>query len=119
MHYNFYRCLTKIANDHGISLELEEFQRMVKRIRLAEDIMGSTERSVCDQIQTARKSNLRTLVASRPIAEGEVFTYENIGVKRPFADKRGSDPIQLNKLIGWRSARHFDVDDPVTIDDVK
>ena len=71
-------------------------------IREVEEAMGETEKkpSISEKcnIDVARKS----IVALRPIKEGEVFCAENITTKRPGT---GISPMMWKDVIG-RSAKH-------------
>jgi sialic acid synthase SpsE len=102
--------------DHAISLEPDEFRKMVKRIRLAETIMGSIGKTINDSIDGNRSKYMRTIVALKKINKGEVFTYDNLGVKRPLQGQRGSAPKYLNQLVGCISSRSFKMDEPVNIE---
>lgn len=69
--------------DHRASLDPAELRAMVSAIRNIEKAAGSPEKRVSPSeranIEVARKS----IVAARDIAAGEIFTEENITVKRP------------------------------------
>ncbi len=105
--------------DHAISLEPAEFRKMVSRVRLAEIIMGSMEKTTNDSIDSSRSKYLRTIVALKGINKGETFTYDNLGVKRPLEGQRGSSPKYLEQIIGCVANQSFEVDAPVSIENVK
>ncbi|QTH63804.1 N-acetylneuraminate synthase [Psychrosphaera ytuae] len=69
--------------DHKASLEPSELKQMVDGIRVAEQALGVSVKSVqpseFKNSFVARKS----LVATKPIKVGETFTKENLGVMRP------------------------------------
>ena len=69
--------------DHSASLEPDDFARMVANIRAIEAALGDgikvPSRCELDTADVAKKS----LVALKPIAAGEHFNAENLGVKRP------------------------------------
>ena len=52
----------------------------------------------------ARKS----IVAARPIAEGEILTEENITVKRP---GNGISPMRWDEILGTAAKRAFAADE--------
>lgn len=93
--------------DHKASLEPSELKAMVRAIRNIEVALGSPEKTVTDSerenIAVARKS----LVAARDIREGEIFTYENIAVKRP---GNGISPMEIDAVIGRKAKRDFPYD---------
>lgn len=69
--------------DHRASIEPDEFKSFVKKIRQVEVIMGNgikePQEVELNNIPIARKS----LVANQQISQGELFTPENLIIKRP------------------------------------
>ena len=94
--------------DHKASLEPEELAQMVKGIRQVEVALGSSVKfptvSEIKNKSIARKS----LVAARDIAQGEVFTNENLTVKRPGT---GKEPLKFWDLVGKKSQKTYKQDD--------
>lgn len=94
--------------DHAASLEPQELTAMVKAIRKIETALGSAEKepspSEQKNIPVARKS----LVARRAIRRGELFTAENLAVKRPGT---GLSPMHYPKLLGTKAVRDFGEDE--------
>jgi N-acetylneuraminate synthase len=90
--------------DHAASLEPTQFAALVGGVRDARRALGSPEKSVTPSearnVVVARKS----LVALRPIVEGELFTPENLGAKRP---GDGVSPIEYWEWLGRPSPRTF------------
>ena len=90
--------------DHRASLDCNELAAMVKAIRNVEQALGSDKKAVSDSerpnIVVARKS----IVAARHIKAGEVFTEENITVKRPGG---GLSPMLWDKVLGQKATRDF------------
>ena len=80
---------------------------MVKAVRHIEEALGSVEKRVAEceksNIEVARKS----IVAARPISEGEVFTEENITVKRP---GNGISPMEWDSVLGKKAKKDFPYD---------
>lgn len=98
--------------DHRASLDPAELRAMVCAIRNIEKAVGSPEKRVSPSeranIEVARKS----IVAARDIAAGEIFTEENITVKRP---GNGLSPMLWDDVIGQRAARDFSYDSLITL----
>lgn len=98
--------------DHKASLDPAELAAMVSAIRNIEQALGSPEKRVSDSerpnIEVARKS----IVAARPIAAGEVFTTENITVKRP---GNGLSPMSWDSVIGVMAKRDFGYDELIEL----
>ena len=94
--------------DHCASLEPDELKAMVSAIRNIEKAMGEGVKkpspSEAKNTPVARKS----IVAKKPIEKGEVFSDENITVKRPGT---GISPIEWDRLIGERSNKAYSIDD--------
>lgn len=93
--------------DHRASLDPDELAAMVKAVRHIEEALGNGEKRVTDSerpnIEVARKS----IVAARPIAKGELFTEENITVKRP---GNGISPMEWDNVIGKTASKDFPYD---------
>ena len=93
--------------DHRASLEPDELVAMVTAIRNIELALGSgikkPSESEKPNINIARKS----IVASRNIKKGEIFTEYNISVKRP---ANGICPMQWDQVIGTVAQKDYDKD---------
>ena len=81
-------------------------------IRQVEDAMGDGVKRVTKSekknLMVARKS----LVASRKIKRGDLFSTDNITAKRPAT---GISPMLLDDVIGRKAQRDFDEDDLIVI----
>lgn len=98
--------------DHQASLNPLEFKNMVNGIRNIELALGDgvkrPSKSESKNIAIARKS----LVAKESIREGELFSEDNMNVKRP---GNGISPMRWNEIIGQKAKRNFNVDDLIEI----
>ena len=98
--------------DHKASLEPEKFATMVNGIRSVEQALGDgikrSTQSEQNNITAARNS----LVASTFIKKDELFSYENLAVKRPGT---GLSPMLMDQLIGCRAIKDFEVDEPIVL----
>jgi N,N'-diacetyllegionaminate synthase len=98
--------------DHRASLEPAEFAAMVQAIRNIEKALGSGEKtpssSEVKNIAVARKS----IVAKCAIKKGDVFTKENITVKRPGA---GISPMKWFEVLGLAAAKDFVQDELIVL----
>jgi len=94
--------------DHHASLEPAELKAMVKAIRNIEKAMGdgikTPSASESKNITIARKS----IVASKLIKKGELFSTSNLTVKRPGL---GISPMQWDSIIGQKADRNYQADD--------
>lgn len=93
--------------DHRASLEPAELRALVDAVRHVEAAMGTGVKEVAaaeaPNITVARKS----IVAARDIKAGEVFSEENITVKRP---GNGISPMLWDSVLGKTAARDFKAD---------
>jgi N,N'-diacetyllegionaminate synthase len=98
--------------DHKASLEPQEFSRMVKCVRNIEEAMGDglkkPTRLELKNILVARKS----IVCSRKIKKGDLFTANNITTKRPGT---GICPMLWDSIIGTRAKRGYEEDEIIEI----
>lgn len=99
--------------DHKASLEPDELKAMVSAIRNIEKAVGGDgTKHVSDSekknIAIARKS----IVAACDIKAGEVFTEQNLTVKRP---GNGISPMRWEEVVGTKAKRDFSEDDLIEI----
>jgi N-acetylneuraminate synthase len=99
--------------DHAASLEPEELKSMVKSIRNIEKAISGNgikeaSKSELKNIDVARKS----IVASKKIVKGELFTIENLTTKRP---GNGINPMLWYDVIGKVSPMNFNEDDLIIL----
>ncbi|MDK2821975.1 MAG: N,N-diacetyllegionaminate synthase [Clostridia bacterium] len=98
--------------DHKASLEPEELREMVQAIRNIEKAMGDGVKkpspSEIKNMCVVRKS----IVAKRSIKKGEVFTEENITVKRPGS---GISPMRWFEVLGKVAKKDFLEDEMIEI----
>lgn len=98
--------------DHKASLEPSELKAMVDAIRHIEAALGNgkkqpTESEIKNMV-VARKS----IIAKKKIKAGEVFTEENITVKRP---GNGISPMRWFEVLGKTASRNFEEDELIEI----
>ncbi len=98
--------------DHKASLEPDELKSMVNAIRNIEVAIGngikSPSKSESKNLNAARKS----IVANSSIAAGEMFTEENLAVKRPGT---GISPMRWSEIVGRVSKKTFYKDEMIEI----
>jgi len=94
--------------DHKASLEPTAMKAMVDAIRHIEVALGDgvkrPTKSEMKNIIVARKS----ILANREIKTGEIYTTENITVKRPGT---GISPLRWFEVLGQRAIRDFKKDE--------
>ena len=98
--------------DHKASLEPDELVAMVKAIRNIEKAMGDGVKkpspSESKNIPIARKS----IVAKTIIKKGDIFTDDNITVKRPGT---GISPMLWNDVLGQKANANFNEDEIIIL----
>ena len=104
--------------DHKISLDPNGLKEMIGRIRAAEQIMGEPIKYVSEPIKKMREKFLRSVVAIDSISKGDIFSSENIGVRRTLSDKKGSEPKYFDTMLGLVAKKDFNVNDPITIEEI-
>ena len=94
--------------DHAASLEPEELKAMVTAIRNIEKAMGDgikkPSSSEIKNMPIARKS----IVAKNSIKKGELFTKDNLTVKRPGT---GISPMEWDNVMGKPANRDYEIDE--------
>ena len=105
-HFTLNRSLP--GPDHKASIEPIELIKMVEAIRNVETCMGNGVKkpssSEINNINIVRKS----IVAAKPIKKGDLFTMDNLTVKRP---GYGISPMKWDILIGTTSSNDYNEDD--------
>ncbi|WP_310441010.1 N-acetylneuraminate synthase [Sulfurimonas sp.] len=96
--------------DHKASLEPDELKAMVQAIRNIEIALGSSvkkpSKSEMPNMQIARKS----IVADKAIKKGELFTQDNLAVKRP---GNGISPMRWDEVIGTFATKDYQEDEMI------
>lgn len=109
-HFTLDRTLP--GPDHGASLEPSELKAMADAIRNIELAMGD---GVKRPSPTEEKNALvarKSLVATRPIKTGEVFSPSNVGAKRPGT---GISPMRIDDVLGQAARRDFATDELIEL----
>ena len=98
--------------DHKASLEPEEFEVMVNNIRMIEKALGDGVKQPAE----AEKKNIviarKSIVAAKDIKKGEIFTEDNIIVKRPGS---GISPMRWFEVLGTEAVRDFGEDELIEL----
>lgn len=110
-HFTLDRTLP--GPDHKASLEPDELKAMVSAIRNIEKAVGGdgtkhVSESERKNIAIARKS----IVAACDIKAGDLFTEENLTVKRPGS---GISPMRWEEVLGMKAKRDFAEDELIEI----
>ena len=98
--------------DHNASLEPAELERMVIAIRNIEKTMGDGIKRPSPSELKNKPVARKSIVAVRDIKEGEMFTENNITVKRPGT---GVSPMGWDSIIGRKATRGFNEDELIEL----
>ena len=98
--------------DHRASLEPKELTQMVSAIRNVEKALGGTEKKVSASEEKNRCIVRKSIVAAYDIKKGDVFTEENLTVKRP---GDGISPMQWEHVLGKEAMQDFATDDLIML----
>jgi N,N'-diacetyllegionaminate synthase len=109
-HFTLDRTLP--GPDHAASIEPDELKAMVTAIRNIEKAMGDGVKkpspTETKNIPIARKS----IVAQKCINKGEIFSEENLTVKRPGT---GISPMKWDEVLGMTADKDYSFDDEISI----
>lgn len=109
-HFTLDRSLP--GPDHRASLEPDELAAMVRAIRNIEQALGDG----CKRVSDSERKNMvvarKSIVTQRAIRKGEVFSEDNITVKRP---GNGVSPMMWDSVLGLHAVRDFAEDEPISL----
>tara|TARA_Y100000746_G_scaffold120002_1_gene102799 strand:+ start:838 stop:1833 length:996 start_codon:yes stop_codon:yes gene_type:complete len=98
--------------DHKASLEPKELKEYFRLVETAERSLGSPKK----QVNKNEKENIspvrKSIVAKKKIRKGEVFTENNLDVKRPGG---GISPMKWENVIGKKAKSEFIEDDQISL----
>lgn len=98
--------------DQQASLDPAEFSAMVQAVRHVEAALGDGHKHLTASEAPNKAIARKSIVAARPIAEGEVFTEENLTTKRP---GDGVSPMRWHEVLGLRAKRAFAEDEKIEL----
>ncbi len=103
---------TMAGPDHRASLVPTELKAMVQAIRNVDMAIGSGYKCVTDSERGNMAVARKSIVAAADIAEGDIFTEQNLTVKRPGT---GISPMRWNEVIGTRASRTYHPDELIEL----
>jgi N,N'-diacetyllegionaminate synthase len=109
-HFTLDRNMT--GPDHKASLEPDELIRMVVGIRSIEKALGDGNKVITQNEIQNRDVARKSIVASRDIQAGEVFTDNNLTAKRPGT---GISPMEWDEVIGTKAKKSYVKDDLIQL----
>jgi len=109
-HFTLDRALP--GPDHAASLEPDELKSLVDQIRAVEAVLGDGVKVPRPSETGNRKIARKSLVATRPIKQGETFSEDNMTAKRPAT---GLSPMRFWAVLGTTATRDFATDEAIEI----
>lgn len=99
--------------DHAASLDPQELKAMVHAIRNIEQATnGSGFKEPSESEAKNRAIARKSIVAKKEIFKGEIFSAENITVKRPGG---GISPMQWDEVVGKSASQNFGLDELISL----
>ncbi len=98
--------------DSSFSMTPEEFAQMVREVRQVEAALGRPAYGVSKQ-EESNHCFRRSLFVVKDIAEGEVFTEENVRSIRP---GYGMKPVYMKDILGLKAGKALSFGTPLTFD---
>jgi len=101
-----------LGPDHRSSIEPQELKAMVRSIRNISEALGSGVKKPSPSEIKNKSMARKNIVALNNILEGELFTEDNITVKRC---REGISPMEWDKVIGKKAKKNFGEDELIQI----
>lgn len=98
--------------DHKASMEPEEFRKMVSSIRNIEKCLGDGVKKPSESEKKNINLVRKSIVASKVIRKGEIFSESNLTAKRP---GNGLSPFLWDKIIGKIAQKDYYTDEQIDI----
>ena len=105
-HFTLDRTLP--GPDHAASLQPAELAQLVSAIRAVQLALGSPVKGPALHEMSNRPVARRSIVAARPIRQGERFTADMLAAKRP---GYGRSPMEHWSLLGRAATRDYAIDE--------
>lgn len=96
--------------DHRASLTPDELGRLISDVRVIESALGSPRKEPSPSELKNAPIARRSVVAARAIQRGEIFSLDNLAVKRPGG---GRSPYEFWALLGTSSLRDYAADEAI------
>ncbi|MBI9033195.1 MAG: N-acetylneuraminate synthase [Bacteroidales bacterium] len=94
--------------DHRASLEPHELKNLVSAIRNIEQALGDGIKDVSPSEKKNKSIARKSIVTRCEIVKGEIFTEQNLTVKRPGT---GISPMNWDDIIGKKAVRNYAEDE--------
>ena len=89
-----------IGPDHKISMTIDKFRSLVKKIRNLEIMLGKYSKNFSKDELNVHKASRKSIVALTDINKGETITEKNLCFKRPGT---GILPLEISNVVGKKA----------------
>ncbi|WP_423818740.1 N-acetylneuraminate synthase [Salinimicrobium sp. TIG7-5_MAKvit] len=97
--------------DHKASLQPNELKAMVTSIRNIEEALAGSGIKEPSESELKNKTVVRkSIVAAVNIEKGEIYSSNNLAIKRPGT---GLSPMKWDQLIGARATKSYEIDEVI------
>lgn len=94
--------------DHKASLEPDELKAMVSAIRNIELALGSSVKKPSPSESKNKPIARKSIVAKTDIKKGEIFSVDNLAIKRP---GNGISPMRWDEIVGTIAKKDYSEDE--------
>ena len=101
--------------DHKASLEPQELKQMVDSIRNVEKAIGDGIKKVSKSEEKNKDIARKSIIASKAIKAGDIFTEDNVTTKRP---GNGINPMKWFDLLGRTAKHNYEEDYLIELDEL-
>ena len=112
-HFTYDTSLST-SPDHRLSLNVDEFSKLVSNLRLYEISKGNTTNQLDCEVEAVKYAR-RSIVSKKMIPKDMIITRDMIDIKRPGL---GISPKFLDKVIGSVAKHDILEDSPLQFDDI-
>ena len=86
--------------DHKMSYTIKQFEKLVKKIRDTEIILGTNEKVFSKKEIEIRKMARKSIVSKKNLTKGTKIQFQDLCFKRPGT---GISPMKVNKIVGKKT----------------
>ncbi len=104
-HFTLNKALK--GNDHFHAMDPDDARTILNGMEMADMLMGRGDLVCLDTEKTSRRNARRSLVTTRDIPAGTVFTAEMFTAKRP---GHGVSPMRLGEIVGKTAVTDIEAD---------
>ena len=101
--------------DHQLAADPDEFSQLVKKVRLAECLLGNNLKKIQDCEQNAVIEARRSIAANKQLNKGHIITYDDLTWVRP---GYGIAPGRENEIINKKLTKSISMGEPILFDDI-